>query len=279
MNEKMPNSRRNLDIAIDRIFGADENHLQVRSLIANTIIGQLLPNGVVKGGSALKLRYGDKTTRFTRDLDTARAGELDTFLEQLDSTLKEGWNGYTGRIVRKEPAKPKGIPGEYIMQPFEIKLSYMGRSWLTVPLEIGHDEIGDTEVFDYFVSQEIITIFEKLGFPAPKPIALLQIHHQIAQKLHALSAEASERAHDLIDLQIIANYDSIDYLMTKNACKRLFSYRQQQDWPPVISAGDAWNTLYSSQITGLDVFQSIDEAIAWVNELIKAIDGATPGNL
>ena len=45
MSEKIPNSRRNLDISIDRIFGADGNQLQVRTLIANTIIGQLLPKG------------------------------------------------------------------------------------------------------------------------------------------------------------------------------------------------------------------------------------------
>jgi len=53
MNGKIPNSRRNLDIAIDRIFGVDTNPLQVRTLIANAIIGQILPKCAVKGGSAL----------------------------------------------------------------------------------------------------------------------------------------------------------------------------------------------------------------------------------
>ena len=59
MSENIPNSRRNLDIAIERVFGKDKNVLQIRTVIANTIVGQLLPKGVVKGGSALKLRYGD----------------------------------------------------------------------------------------------------------------------------------------------------------------------------------------------------------------------------
>jgi len=274
MSDKMPNSRRNLDISIDRIFGADGNQLQVRTLIANTIIGQLLPKGVVKGGSALKLRYGDKTTRFTRDLDTARADELNVYLEQLDVTLSDGWNGFTGSVVRKEPAKPKGIPGEYIMQPFEIKLAYNGKSWLTVPLEIGHDEIGDTETYDYYISQEIVALFEKLGFPAPNPVALLQTHHQIAQKLHALSAAGSERAHDMIDLQVVVKNEQIDYPLTKNVCKRLFAFRKQQDWPPTISKNDGWDTLYESQTRGLDVHQKTDEAIAWTNVLIRAIDEA-----
>jgi len=272
MSEKIPNSRRNLDISIDRIFGADGNQLQVRTLIANTIIGQLLPKGVVKGGSALKLRYGDKTTRFTRDLDTARADELSVYLEQLNAALDNGWNGFTGRVVRKEPAKPKGIPGEYIMQPFEIKLTYKGKSWLTVPLEIGHDEIGDTETYDYYISQEIVALFEKLGFPAPNPVALLQMHHQIAQKLHALSAAGSERAHDMIDLQVIIKNEQIDYPLTKNVCKRLFAFRKQQAWPPKLTKGDGWDTLYESQMRGLDVLQKTDEAIAWTNDLIRVID-------
>jgi len=271
MSVKTPNSRRNLDIAIDRILGVDENPLQIRTLLANTIIGQMLPDGVMKGGSALKLRYGDKTTRFTRDFDAARAEELDVFLEGLDAALKKGWNNFTGRIVRKEPAKPKDVPGEYIMQPFEIKLSYNGKSWLTVPLEVGHDEIGDTANPDHFISDDIVSMFEKLGFPAPEPIALLPISHQIAQKLHALSAVNSERAHDMIDLQIIANNEKIDFALTRNACIRLFNSRKLQQWPPTVIKGTGWDSLYSAQISGLDVLQTADEAIVWVNDLVDRI--------
>jgi len=272
MSDKVPNSRRNLDIAIDRILGREANPLQVRTLLANTIVGQLLPKGAVKGGSALKLRYGNKTTRFTRDLDAARHGELDSFINELGAALSIGWNGFTGRVVKKEPAKPKGIPGEYIMQPFEIKLSYLGKSWLTVPFEVGHDEIGDTETPDYFISQDIVGLFIKLGFPAPNPIALMPIHHQIAQKLHALSIKGSERAHDLIDLQVIAKNETIDLPPTKIVCQRLFNSRKQQLWPPILTKNEGWDTLYESQIEGLDVFSSVDEAIIWTNELIQSID-------
>jgi len=38
MSEKIPNSRRYLDIAIDRILGKETNPLQVRTVLANTII-------------------------------------------------------------------------------------------------------------------------------------------------------------------------------------------------------------------------------------------------
>jgi hypothetical protein len=272
MSIKIPNSRRNLDIAIDRILGSSFNPLQVRTVLANTIIGQLLPDGAVKGGSALKLRYGDQATRFTRDLDTARVEELSDFLTKLDAALIVGWCGFTGRIVRKEPAKPKDVPGEYIMQPFEIKLQYNGKSWVTVPLEIGHDEIGDTANPDFFISKDIVGLFEQLGFPAPNPIALMPIHHQIAQKLHAVSTERSERAHDLIDLQIIEKNEEINFALTKNTCVRLFNSRKMQSWPPVIVKGNNWEALYNAQILELDVLQTIDEAVSWANELIQTIE-------
>ena len=261
-----------MDIAIERAFGKDKNALQIRTVMANTIVGQLLPKGVVKGGSALKLRYGDETTRFSRDFDAARAEELEVFLEQLDNSLIDGWNGFTGRVIRKEPARPRGVPGEYIMQPFEVKLAYKGKSWLTVPLEVGHDEIGDTTTFDYYISPDIVDIFTRLGFPEPSPVALLHTHHQIAQKLHALSAEGSERAHDMIDLQIIVRYESINYSLTKSVCNRLFVSRKQQSWPPVITKGENWDTLYENQLDGLDVLQNVNAAIEWTNVLVQSID-------
>jgi len=31
------------------------------------------------------------------------------------------------------------------VKAIDLKLEYRGRSWLTVPMEIGHDELGDTE--------------------------------------------------------------------------------------------------------------------------------------
>jgi len=272
MNVKRPNSRRNLDIAIDRIFGTEQNSIQIRTILANTIVGQLLPGGVVKGGSSLKFRYGDKTTRFTRDFDTARAEELDIFLEQLSKSLHDGWNGFNGRLVTKSPPSPKGIPGEYIMKPFEVKLAYMGKSWVTIPLEIGHNEIGDADSCDYYISPEITRLFVELGFPKPNPLPLMQIHHQIAQKLHALSFSESERAHDLIDLQLIAKHEEIDYALTKVTCKRLFDYRKQQQWPPTVTEGKSWSSLYAAQVNELDVMSSVSDAVVWVNGFIEKIN-------
>lgn len=100
----------------------------------------------------------------------------------------------------------------------------------------------------------------------------MRLEHQIAQKLHAVSGPYSERAHDLVDLQIIVQNGQIDYQIVNRTCKRLFAYRKQQPWPPEIIQGRGWGELYDAQAQGLNVLPNVGEAIAWANDLIRAID-------
>jgi len=274
MADKQPNSRRNLDIAINRLANNEDDARRIRLIMANTIVGQMLPSGVVKGGSALKLRYGNEVTRFTRDLDTARNTDLEVFVSELRTQLEHGWNGFVGNAIRREPAKPEGIPRHYVMQPFDVKLSYNQKSWLTVPLEIGCNEIGDADKPEYKISEDIVNLFTELGFPAPNPVALMPLHHQVAQKLHGASEAESNRPHDLIDLQVIISESRLDLLKTKEICIRLFEYRKLQTWPPVIKKCEKWESLYKNQSVGLSVLGSVDEAIVWANDLISKIDSA-----
>lgn len=131
---KKPTSRRNLDIAIDRLCtDLGEEPGRVKRLIAAVVVGQMLPDGAAKGGNALKIRFGKDVTRFSRDLDTARASSLNDYMTKLEDSLTIGWNGFSGAIVPREPASPKGIPTAYVMRPFEIKIAYNGKSWMTLP--------------------------------------------------------------------------------------------------------------------------------------------------
>jgi hypothetical protein len=271
---KQPNTRRNLDVAIEKTFGSGERFIQTRILIANTIVGQMLSSGVVKGGSSLKFRWGDKNTRFTNDLDTAYNTSLEEFKSKMNESLAKGWHGFSGRLVAKTPAKPKTVPMQYVMQPFQVKLSYNGKSWLTVPFEVGHNEIGDADEAEYKISDEIIKLFERIGLPEPSPIPCMPLHHQIAQKLYGSSEDASARAHDLIDLQLITNNEIIDFEKTRVACIRLFAYRKRQTWPPSVKNNENWAEIYNAQKTGLSVLDSVDDAIAWANDLIKKIDAS-----
>lgn len=269
---RAPNSRRNLDEAIKRVFGV--GYLRVRTIMANAIVGQFLPEGAVKGGSALKLRFGDAATRFTIDLDAARVHDVEGFIVRLENRLEEGWSGFTGHIVPRNPAHPEGVPESYVMQPFDVKLAYNGKPWLTVPLEVGHDEIGDADEVEYGLADDVVALFEAVGLPSPEPSPLMPLHHQIAQKLHAVSEPGGDRAHDLIDLQVICGLGDVDLPKVRETCVRLFAYRRRQAWPPNIESGPDWEGLYAAQAKGLGVLATVEEAIDWANGLISAIDAA-----
>lgn len=268
---KRPNSRRNLDIAIERIAGRGRDFVQARTIMADAVVAQMLPDGAVKGGSALKLRFGDEGTRFSEDLDTARVSDIEEYVGELSDALESGWQGFTGTVVRREPATPAGVPTNYVMQPYDVKLSYLGKSWATVPLEVGHNEIGDAEEPDMVVPQDAARLFEALGFDPPSAIPVMRLSHQISQKLHGLSEEGSRRAHDLVDLQLIFQKGDVDFTETRSTCERLFAYRGQQAWPPVVKVGANWESLYAEAAEGLAVIQDVPEAVEWVNLLIKAI--------
>lgn len=267
-----PNSKRHLDSALQRVYGAGASLVQVRMAMANTIVGQLLPDVVIKGGTSLRIRYGRNCSRNTIDCDVARREDLNEFITHLRSSLAQGWNGFSGELVIKKPAKPRGIPFEYVMQPFEVKLSYLGRSWCTVLLEVGANEIGLADVPEmYPVASDITELFTTLGFPPPKPLPLMPLTFQIAQKLHGVSSLGSDRVRDLIDLQLILSKESLDMKATRAICERLFKYRKCQPWPPMIVKGTQWDALYASQKGTLEVLPTCDAAIEWVNSLIKQI--------
>lgn len=101
---KKPTSRHNLDIAIDRLCtDLGEEPGRVKRLIAAVVVGQMLPDGAAKGGNALKIRFGKDVTRFSRDLDTARASSLNDYMTKLEDSLTIGWNGFSVPLFRGSP--------------------------------------------------------------------------------------------------------------------------------------------------------------------------------
>ena len=55
---KQPNSCVNLKKAINRLALGRDDPIRLGRAMAAVVVGQMLPNGVVKGGSALMFRYG-----------------------------------------------------------------------------------------------------------------------------------------------------------------------------------------------------------------------------
>ena len=271
MIDKRPNSCTNLNKAILRIADSESQFVDIRATMANVIVAQMLPGCVVKGGSQLRLRFGPLASRVTMDLDAARNIDLDSFVTLFRTALADGWCDFTGDLIVRPQASPKGIPFEYVMQPFDVKLRYKGRPWCTILVEVGHNEIGDAEEADVVpLPDEINNVFVGLGFPEPSPVPLMPLKFQVAQKLHGLSAMGSDWVRDEIDLQLIMR-TGIGIAEIRPVCEQLFRYRRCQIWPPVVVKGKGWDMLYDSLRGKLPVLQTADEAIAWVNVLIATI--------
>lgn len=248
---------------------------RIQRAVASTVVGQMLPDGVVKGGTAMKIRVGEAGSRYTPDFDASRSRNVtvDDYVEQLRDRLERGWSGFTGTVRVLEPRQVEDVPADYVMRPFEIRLAYQGRHWLAVEFELGHDEVGSTEYRDLRIADDILEIFATIGLQEPAPIPLIMVEHQIAQKLHACTfvnpkTNRNDRAHDLVDLQILEQEETIDYAELRAIGSRLFAARRTHDWPPTVIEYDDWDTIYAEAAEGLDVLPTVAEAVAWANDLI-----------
>lgn len=226
----------------------------------------MLPPSAVKGGTGLKLRLGENLTRQTPDLDTAFRGNMQKFEEQLRENLAAGWGDFTGVVAPGIPRAPESVPAAYVMQPFGVKLQYRNKSFTTVELEVGFDELEATgDLTETALSTELIDTFTALGLLRPNPVSVLPLHHQVAQKLHACTEPGSQRAHDLVDLQLMAGL--VDDVLVAETVERLFRFRCQHDWPALAVSTKEWETLYADAAIGLEsaVFPAVDDAVQWLN--------------
>lgn len=279
--EDPPSNLRSLETRIGNVARDRGRPLRrIQRAIANTVVGQMLPPSVVKGGTAMKLRVGEAGSRFTPDLDAARATDLsiEDYLDELAAKLADGWGGFTGAVEEQDPPRPDGVPDDYVMRPFLIRLAFAGRHWLSVPFELGHDEIGSTRHPELRIADDIIELFAMIGLDDPAPIPLLALDHQIAQKLHACTSVnaatgGNERAHDLVDLQILAEEEDIDYAAVNATGRRLFAARRTQSWPPTVVAFDGWDMIYAAAADGLGVIDNVDDAVVWTNDFIARASG------
>ena len=229
----------------------------------------------MKGGTAIKLRVGEARSRFTVDFDAARHAdvELDDYLDELAERLMVGWDGFTGTVEALEPAQPFGIPDEYVMVPFVIRLAFRGRHWLSVTFELGRDEVGSTADAETRIASDLVELFDTLGLAVPGPVALLGVEHQIVQKLHACTSQGrlsggNDRAHDLVDLQILVQEELIDLPTVGIVGQRLFASRRTHAWPPVVVAYESWASIYREAAVGLDVLDDVTAAVVWANDFI-----------
>lgn len=272
--DTQPRNEHALELALNSFAGSNIRAVEYRDLMAGVVIGQMLPDGcVVKGGTSMRLRLGPGRSRVTMDFDTSRRDDLDDYLRQLRERARTGWCGFTAEVLIRRQGSPRGIPFEYVMQPLDVKLAYRNQPWCTVRLEVSHNELGDADEVEHRdLPQSVVDVFTALGFPRPNAIPLMPLPFQIAQKLHGVSSAGSDRARDLVDLQLLIASFPIDMEKTADVCRRLFKYRRMQAWPPRIVKGENWSSLYDEQRGSLPILQTVEEAVAWTNELVEKLN-------
>jgi hypothetical protein len=285
---------------------------RIRVLVSSLVVAQMLPEGcVVKGGIGLKLRLGEIGTRATRDVDVV-ARDRDRFVEGLSQRLTRGWGdvppskgqrrrdpaapprvAFTGVVRAERQASPAGVPSAYVMDPYRVTLNFIGSSWAAVPLEVAHDEIDGTAhaATAGEVSAEIGLLGAALGFGVLGPVPVISLEQQIAQKIHAVTQPGSDRAHDLVDLQILWHAGTrggqgLDLPRLAELSSRTFAYRRTHDWPPAVDLPELLEAAYRAardevragggdDPVGAPVVSSLAAASTWLRDRVAQLADLT----
>lgn len=261
-------------------FGRLQQHIGL--LVVSQLMGALknedgAPQLLIKGGSALELRQGISQSRASRDLDAVTRHDLDVIWRALVDAGAQGWEGFTA--VATEP-EVINVPGLAVKpRRFTVKLKYQGAPFVSVPVEVSPFEAGNADSADWAHSPA----FELIGLPESQPVPCMTIPWQIAQKLHAVTAtlpdgRLNDRAHDLVDLQILEALIADEPLESvRQACVAVFVAREQQAWPPHVDPPGHWSRIYSealSSVSNLGLAIDVQGAAAVVNGFIERVDSA-----
>lgn len=235
---------------------------------------------LVKGGSSLELRRGIPDSRTSKDFDTVARRDIESVHEQLADAGEIGWHGFTAIFTPPEEIDVPVLP----IKPrrFMTKLSYRGQPFASVPIEVSTVEAGNADQFDTLTSEAL----DLVGVAADVTVACMTLPWQVAQKLHAVTAvlqapKVNDRAHDLVDLQLLEVLLTDDDLVsTRRACIAVFETRAQHVWPPTIAALPHWPAIYSRAMEGLDhleISKTVDVAAERVQRFVERIDAANNG--
>ena len=237
------------------VFGRLQQHVGV--LVVTQFMESLTdeqggPLLLVKGGASLELRRGIPGSRTSKDLDTVIRGDMPAVHDRLADAGADGWEGFTAVFT---PAVPFEVPG-LVSNPhrFTAKLSYQGKPFVSVPIEVSPIEAGNADDHDKIASEALALV----GLPISAAVPCMTLPWQIAQKIHACTAaleppRTNDRAHDLVDLQLLEALVVDEPLgQARQACIAVFEARAQHDWPPTVEAQPHWGPIYTRALEGLD---------------------------
>lgn len=228
---------------------------------------------VIKGGSAMEIRFGFQA-RLSKDLDAAFRGELKECFALIADALETGWSGFTGIIGEPEEITRVSV----IPHPrrVDVKLSYQGKRFVTIPLEVSAAEASS---IDQPENASIAIDISPVQIDAPETVALMPVRYQVAQKLHACTERfdqgENKRVRDLADIMLLRELVTTEDLASvKGACVEIFGHRQKHPWPPTIVAEPGWAVAWEALANDENLSTTLEEAMEIVTNLVTQIDDA-----
>lgn len=145
----------------------------------------------------------------------------------------------------------------------EVQLSFGGREWQTLRLEISKPEADEIEVVHVAVG-----------------ISDFGLRYQVAQKLHAVTEQPPDRHNlrfwDLIDLMLLEDLLGGDLANVGEAAELTFAARATHGWPPDLVVPKSWREPYARAASEIDAELPLDvgQAADRVRTLIARIAAA-----
>lgn len=270
---------------------------RARVMLCTLIVSQMLPDTVaVKGGMGVKLRFGERGTRATSDLDVSTRARGEEFEQAFRVRLAEGWGtvpaskgeqrrnpeasdrvAFTATVRAMKLHDPGLARPEYVMHPYRVSITFLGNAWGALDVEVSDPEIDPYAHARKEIDGELVQFGAYFGFGELRPVELVDLEYQIAQKLHAVTDPAYVRAHDLVDLQLLWNAGP-DLPSLLSFCVRTFDWRRQQAWPPLpVRPMDGWELAYidaraETEVDGqTPVLPNIAAAREWLSQILDSI--------
>ncbi len=228
------------------------------------------PIFLLKGGVAMELRL-QLSARATSDYDAAFRARADEVIDRLDEALAQPWNTFD--LTRDAPVTIKNAKAVRV----RLRLSYKGRIWGSVQLELAPVEGGMGSEFDRVET----TPLGPLPVPVPETANCVSLRYQVAQKFHACTevfddGRENDRFRDVMDVLLVEDLlRDVGLVRVRNACVDIFEVRNKHTWPPTVTAYEGWRAPFA-ELARENGFtpEDIDEAVTAVTALIAAIDVA-----
>jgi hypothetical protein len=224
------------------------------------------PRFLVKGGVSIELRLGLRV-RATKDVDLVFRGQASEIHEALEDALEQPYSGFAFR--RKGEIEDIRDTGS---RRFEVQVSFGGREWQTLQLEIAKPEADEIELVPVAVG------ISDFGLDGPEQVACLSLRYQVAQKLHAVTEQPPDRQNlrfwDLIDLMLLEQLLGDDLTRVREAAAAIFAARGTHSWPPELVVPEPWREPYARSASEVDAElpADVDQAAERVRALIARIE-------